>query len=101
MPGGNPTAQAQANQQFNQQQAEQYYQGLVNQSLGGLKSYLSAHPAPANRWAPIRNPVGQTRNFGGGTLGTASVPGGTPFNPAPTPLERALIGTGPSPGKKS
>lgn len=107
MPGGSSTSQAEANQQGNQQQAEQYWQSLINQQTGNLKSYLAANPSPAAAWGKtgIKNPVGQTGTLGGGqagpggTVGKVNVPGGKPYDPHQTALMAALIGTGPRDGK--
>lgn len=117
--GGDPAAAAQANQQFNQQQAEQYLTQQKASAIQGLQDYLSKNPDPASQWGAIAQPNfsyspsaigGGTTNSAGGIAGALG--GWTPTPPQGTPplklLQQMLAPTPggggsstPSPGKSS
>jgi hypothetical protein len=76
--GGSSTGQAQANQAYNQQAAEQFYQTMVNNMFNRVGGQAAA---PVSKWGNITGPSAKT-----GTMSTA-------WNPPETPLMRSLIGS--------
>lgn len=76
--GGSSTQQAQANQAYNQQAGEQFYQQMVN----NMFNRLGGQPkAPVTGWGNIKGP--------GADMSTKA------WNPQLSPMARALAGLRP------
>lgn len=76
--GGSSTQQAQANQTYNQQAAEKFYQAMVNNMFNRVGGQAAA---PVNSWGNIKGP-----SVASGTMSKG-------WNPPETPLMRSLIGS--------